>query len=348
MVTAPHHARKAARATARSTARAGLTLLELILTMGILGIVFGAGVGILTSLDLTSGQSAGLVRSALAAASGAALREGAPARLEVSTDRTSLYVIAPRTLGTWHFERDDGQGARGLQTALFGAANTDEGHMGSGLVFSGKRRDAYVELGLVAGGSFDPTAGLAIELAVCLDELSPGRLLDVAGVAGLDVQEGGALSGWILPARLDESGVEVVGAKRVAELPAGVLLPGRWVRVGLSYDRVELRITADGFPASIVSEVAPLSRAKGAIVLGGTPRAFVGRVDTVVVRQAEVGEPLVLPEGTLWPEDGPRAVRFEADGALDRGRHPTGLDIGLELPDGARVEVRVTPYGAVQ
>ena len=332
----------------RRPERAGLTLLELILTMGILGIVFGAGVGILTSLDLTSGQSAGLVRSALSAASGAALREGAPARLEVSADRSALYVIAPRTLGTWHFERDDGQGARGLATAFFGAGLVDEGHMGRALSFTGARRDAYAELGLLAGASFDPTAGFAIELALCLDDLSPGRVLDLAGVAGLDVVAGGALSGWILPARLDESGVEVAGARRDAELPAGVLLPGRWVRVGFTYDRVELRISADGFPAAIVGEAAPLSRAKGAIVLGGAPRAFVGRVDTVVVRQAEVGEPLVLPEGTLWPADGPQAVRFEADGALDRGRHPAGLEIELDLPDGARAGVRVTSYGAVQ
>lgn len=327
---------------------AGLTLLELVLTMGILGVVFGAGIGILASLDLTSGQSAGLARSALSAAANAAMRAGAPARLVVGDDLRSLYVVAPRTLGTWHFERDDGAGGRGLLAANFGALPIDDGHLGRALSFRDARDDAYVELSLGTGAGFDPSEGFALHLALRLEGARPGRVFDLAAIAGLDVLQDGALRGWMRPLRIDALGRRVAGARRDVEASAQTLQIGRWTRVALTYDRVELRLVVDDFPVGIVAEDAPVAPPEGRLALGGPPRPFAGSVDSVIVLQAEQGEPLMLPETLRWPAAGPRSVRFEADGALDRSRHPQGLEVVLEGEGSARATVRVTAYGAVQ
>jgi prepilin-type N-terminal cleavage/methylation domain-containing protein len=329
-------------------ASAGLTLLELLLTMAILGIVFGAGVGILVSMDLTSSSAAGLARAALATTATAARREGAPARLEVQGDGRALVVVSPRTVGTWHFERDDAVGARDLVATTFGARSIDDGHIGRAMTFRGGPEEARIELGLELGSGLDIAEGFSVELAVRREGTAPGRIIDVAGVAGIDALRDGAIRGWIRPERVDASGHVVEGARRDVEAAPGALAPDRWTRIALVYDRVELRLVVDGFPAGLVEERAPVARARGGVVLGGKPRAFPGAVDTVVVRTMERSEPLELPPTSRWPSDAPGVVRFEADGALDRSRHRGGIELRLETDTGDRPLISVSAYGVVQ
>jgi type II secretory pathway pseudopilin PulG len=327
-----------------------VTLLELLLVMAILALVFGAGAGLFASTELQGATAPGLVRSALRSAQSAAQLERLPTALWVDRTARTLELRTPRTLGTWQFEapragRDDP--AAELRGRAIGGATLDAAYVGAGLDFLGEERESSYVLPLQDSGEFDLREGLALSIALEPGDALDGNVWRLGTVAGLEYTRGGGLSAWVVPAAADDPTGRRHAARVDVSAPSASLPMDRWSVVELVYDRVELQLRIDGFPAGLVPLEDPLPVLDGPLVLGGRPRAFPGALDQLVVRVYERSEPLVLPETVGWPAGAPLRVRFEADGTLDRVRHPDGLVLRFEPVPGRLEEVWVSTYGTV-
>lgn len=320
----PHHIRVAARR--------GLTLLELLMVMTIVGIVFGLGLGAVSTMDPGRGADTDLVRGALRSARASAVAERHPAALEVlidpETQRPSLRVRRMRTLGTWHFERPDGRGTSGLNAEpIKGARQVDDGYLGRALGLFGRARDARAEIALHTLSRFDVRDGFSFDLFVRREGDAGGTILRLGRnepICGLEATDRGGLLAWVAPLYEDSSGREVPGGREDLRLPEGSVVAGRWTRLTFMYDGAHLRLLVDGFLAGAVACRGPLHRLEEPLVLGGEPAPFPGTLDNLVMRGVDVSDPLPLSESAVWPEDVPRVIQFDADGSLDPLVHPGG------------------------
>jgi prepilin-type N-terminal cleavage/methylation domain-containing protein len=100
--------RSSARATERGAG--GVTLLELLVVISILGVLLGLGVGVYGSLATPDVLAAERIRDALRAARLLAQREGAPAAVIVDPAGGDVYALGLHAAGNWHFEDDAGSG----------------------------------------------------------------------------------------------------------------------------------------------------------------------------------------------------------------------------------------------
>ncbi|QDU83886.1 hypothetical protein Pla163_09870 [Planctomycetes bacterium Pla163] len=338
-----------------AASRRGLTLLELLMVMTVIGIVFGLGIGALSTMDLGRGADAEALRGALRSARASALAERHPAAVDVVTDpetqRTSLVVRRMRTLGTWHFESPDGRGTDGLTASpVKGATQIDDGFVGRALHFSGRERDARAEIALETKSAYDVRDGFSIDLVVRLDSTSGGtvfRLGKRTRICGLEVVEGGGLLGFVVPLYSDSTGRELQAGRVDLKLPPGTLEAGRWIRLTLAYDGAQLRLFVDGFLSGVVDVQGPLPRIDEPLVLGGEPVPFPGAIDSLVLRGVDVSEPLPLSQNAEWPAELPRRIQFDADGSLDVLIHG-GLPLELVLPSEPDEPVFVGRLGVVQ
>src|SRR5262245_66514213 len=85
-------------------ARAGMTLLELLLVMFVLALVLGSGVGLFASYDLGKKQAPGLVRNVLRNAQNTAIASSAPARARIDKAAGTIRAESLITVGTYSFE----------------------------------------------------------------------------------------------------------------------------------------------------------------------------------------------------------------------------------------------------
>lgn len=328
--------------------RAGFSLLELLMVMIIIGLVMGAGLGLVTSIDFSSTQTAGAVRGVLRAAQSAARGTGAPAQVELDEEAGALRVRSFRPLTCFHFEAPSDEGTRGALPSIDGVATVSDGFLGNGLDFTRSALDGSVEIDLHRDSAMDFLEGFSFELMLSLSEDDAGRIFQFADVLGLDATANGGLKGWLSTAR--ENDVERVkrGGREDINLPPGSLTPGLWHRVRFSYDRVVLRLEVDGFEAGSLPVTAPVPRISGPLVLGGRPAPFRGRMDELIVGLVELSEPLDLPKGVLWPAEAPRTVRFASDGSLDAGAHPQDLSLTFAFDDGVQETLTVGRFGNVR
>jgi len=338
-----------------TSTRRGLTLLELLMVMTIIGLVFGLGVRAFSGLDLGRGADADLLRGALRAARASAISERHGAAVEIASDpasgRESLRLRRMRTLGTWHFERPDGRGTDDLTAApLAGVRQIDDGHLGRALGFLGAGREGRVEIALESVPTYDLREGFAIEVMVRLEEPTGGticRLGTRPNVAGLECTDGGGLRGWVAPSYTDSIGREVVGGRVDIDLPRGTLLEDRWTRLALAYDRTSLRLLVDDFLAGVAPAEGPLAPLVDGLVLGGAPLPFKGSLDTLVVRGVELGEPLPFSTTLVWSDDAPRRFAFDADGGLDAFVHG-GRPLEVVLATEPEEPVRISRLGVIE
>ncbi|MHC4261678.1 MAG: hypothetical protein ACYSWX_04090 [Planctomycetota bacterium] len=339
----------------------GLTLLELLLVMGILGLAFGAGIGIFATRDPVAPIAPSVVRSALRNAQAAAQLEGAPVWVDWSEEDRSLRIRHRENLGTWHFEPDGALKARGersepARAALFegarilgspkGSKSIEPAWIGTGLDLRARRATWAVPLHTYE--RFDFTEGLSVSLMIHPTDAFDGVLWELGEIAGLEYGRDGSLSAWVtLRQEGDPSGVR--GGGRVeTTLPSRTAPVGDWTQVEVVYDRVELRVVVDGFPAAIVPLTDPLPVLQGSLVLGHRDRAFTGIVDSLTVGAYRESEPLELPAEGIWPDGAPTRIRFDADGTLDRQLHAEPIELRFETAPGQTESVRVSRYGTVE
>ena len=133
-------------------ARAGLTLIELLLVMGLLALLFGIGLGMFTALDLESRATVASVQNALRTANHWAVVRGAPARVRIEAEDGRLWPEGLVVVGTWHFERLPLVGAFGLDGGGEDVELSERGGASKALKRRGQARRALVAAAGVVEG----------------------------------------------------------------------------------------------------------------------------------------------------------------------------------------------------
>jgi hypothetical protein len=335
--------------------RAGVTLLELLLVMGLVGLVLGAGLGALTSGGERESVAPSVVRSALRAVQGAAALERAPASLVIDPEARTIATEVPRTLGSWQFEPAEAgsrrvRGAEPILGSLAGAEWVAPAWIGTGIDLARNGGRASYSLPLHLYPEFEFERGLGLTLAVHPERALDGRIADLGGIAGIEYRRDGGLEAWIQLAAEDDPRGARLGGRIETVLPPRSVPVGRWTVIELLFDGVELRVVVGGFPVSIVSVPGSprLPALRGPLVLGDPRGAFPGQLDGLVLRAWQRGEPIDLGQATDWPAGAPTRVRFDADGTLDARLHPDPLSLTFEPAPGRSTEVRVSRYGTVE
>ena len=321
-----------------------MTLVELLMVMALIGLLLGAGVGMLSSLDLEQRAIVGRCQNVIRAARHSAVARAGSALVLIDRKQGLLTARASEVVGTWHFE-DRLAGARDARGASTGTAFIDAGFIGAGLAVGG---GAFAEFPVHNDPSWDFEHGFAIECAVRVDE--PGRLalLDLGGAVGLTLSGDLGARGWFLPRVASELGADRSGGIVAVDLEPGTLRQGQWHRLRLEYDRRVLRLSVDGVPVVRGDHDVPVWRMEGPLRVGSERDTGAASIDGLVVSAVAVSETVRLPDGVLFSEDAPTLVRFGPSGHLDRGLHPQAVEFSIEFDDGARTPLRVGLYGTVE
>ena len=327
-------------------ARAGMTLLELILVMFILAIVLGGGLGMFAALDLGRSQAAGLVKTVVRAAQNTAAATQSPARVRIDPVLGTLTPEMSVVVGTWHFEDKKLAGIDGLAGRVEPELFTRDGYLGDALAFAG-RIGKVATIAVQHDPAFDLRDGFTVECVVRHEDVGGGRLLSIADTVKLELGQGGALRGSFRARQTKEGSRDSRGGLVVVQSAPGVVTPERWTRLRLSYDRIELVLFVDGVRVAAVSESAQVWNVDGELVLSEDRRPFPGSVDSLVISAVLADEPAVLPT-TVRIVQAPPVIRFAPGGGLDRREHPVPPEIVLGFQDGSRETLGIGFYGTVE
>jgi prepilin-type N-terminal cleavage/methylation domain-containing protein len=329
--------------------RAGMTLLELLLVMGLLGVLLGAGVGVLASINLGERAAVGLVQNSVRAARNAALARGAGARVRIDAANGELVAEALEVVGTWHFESQPTLlGAFELDGGALDTVLVDDGFVGKALAFP-RGVGATASVAVQDNPSYDLSAGFRIQCAVRVDENGGGRLLRLGETIGIDVGGKGVVRGWMTPEVVDSTGRPMKGGKIVVEAPPTRVPTNAWRRVVLDYDRQRLALEIEGVEVARADASSPVWRIDDALRLGDGRSGFVGAIDNLVISAVGASEVVRLPEGVRFAPESPAWIRFDAGGALDRRSHSEPLEIRLVFESDASTRtIRIGMYGTVE
>lgn len=343
----------------------GLTLLELLLVMSIMGVVFGLGLGAFASLDSPDDSALGLVRSTLRTTSNQAQSRDTQAR--VVFEKVSNFGVGQMraselfTAGTWNFDDGELTGAFGNSGVHGDGVNlrvADDGFIGKALSLGEKGAEARFDVR--ADPAFDPSEGFVVEFAMRPDPMGngAGHVLNIGLVVGVDLMPGGGLRGWIAPnfaqqgqARKPGQNAEASSTFLFVEAPEASIAPGRWSRVRLEYDRKRLAIDVDGRPFERLPATLPVRELAGDLVLSKADRqGYRGDIDKLVISLFQLGAPIALPEGVTFTQATPKSVVFSG-GGLDPELHRRAVEIGLHFEDidgSHERSIRVNLLGTVE
>ena len=347
-----HSLSQSARTSRRS--RRAMTLLELILVMGLLALLMGTGMGMLSSLDLGRRAAVGLVQNVIRAAHNSAVARNAPARVRIDAAAGTLVAEAMAVIGTWHFEDERLEGAFDIAGVLESGTITSDGYIGKALSFAGgSSRAPAAEFPVQDDPSYDFALGFAIDCVVRVDGAGAGRVLRVGETAGLDITGAHAVKAWFVPQVIDAGGAVSRGGKVSIESPPGALAVGRWTRVHIEYDRRRLVLELDGVEVQGVDgkygmpEIAKVWRVEGPLTLSDAQQGLPCSLDNLVISAVSASEEVRVPETVHFAPDSPSEIQFDAGGNLDREVHDGPLSLWLVYDDGTRVEIGVGMYGTV-
>jgi len=339
------------RAPSEAGAREGFTLLELLLVMGLIGIITGVGLGLFAGFDPGRRAAVGLVQNVLRSAQQSAVARRAPALVHFDRATGTLIAEALEVAGTWHFESMDLPGARGLDGLAFdfpGEVLAEDGFTGQALDFGRGGRRPRVEVDVSVDSLLNPRRGFQLDVALRPAANMGARVVDLGGVVQLSVRGDGGVDARILTERIDELGRPVVGPPVTLRSAPGVLRLGRWTRVSLVYDRRELVLSADGVPLAATGEERALWALVGPLVLGDATQRWPGAMDQLVLSTVTASEEYTLPSTVTFDERTPTLVRFLAGGSLDPALHAGPVVFGLVFEGGGGDEVRINPFGPVE
>ncbi len=330
--------------------RAGLTLLELLIVMGLLALVLGVGAGSLANLDPGRRTALSTVTSTLRLARNEAVARRAPARVRIDRATGRLQAEGLRVVGTWRFEDEGLVEGFGPPAEVVGGEvpRTEAGHIGRALDFAAAPPSARLAVALDEDPACDPREGFALELAVRVTQATATRLADLGGVAGLELRSDGSLSGWFVQEVEGATGRGAKGGRIRLESAPGVLPTGRWCRVRLEYDRSVLRALVDDVQVGAVAAEGRVWEPEGPLLVGGGTGGLRALVDDLVLAVVRAGDETLLPVGVTLSKESVTEIHFTPTGALDPRRHPAPLELVLEYEDGTEDLVRVGLYGTVE
>jgi hypothetical protein len=316
--------------------------------MGLIGVLLGAGVGMLASLNLGERAAVGLVQNVIRSARNTAIARSAPASVRFDRAAGTLAAHGTEVVGTWHFEDERLSGGRELTGRSGGALFVEDGYIGRALSFQGAPPGSAASVPVDGVAAFDPTDGFTLDCALRLEEPRGGKVLTLGRVIGLEVGGTGALRGWV-QLQHTSAGATGTGTGKVAvDSAPGVLTPGVWARVRLEYDRRVLRLAVDRVPVVEEALDAPVAKLAGPLTLGDERGSFAGTIDALVFAVVTTSEQASLPEGVSFGPDVPAAIVFGPEGHLDRAVHAQPLEFHLVFGDGRAELVRVGLYGTVE
>ena len=149
-------------AHSRPRGRVGLTLLELLMVLTLLSLLLGAGVGVLSQLDVGRRAAAGAVQNLIRVAQNSSVSRRAPARVRLDRAAGLVEAEALVVVGTWHFEGGGTEGDFGLDGTSSGAELVDDGWIGQALGFARASRGSYAQFPVHLDPAFDLSAGFSL------------------------------------------------------------------------------------------------------------------------------------------------------------------------------------------
>ena len=321
----------------------GTTLLELLVVMTIVSVLLGIGVGVFGKLSMANAanNSAAGVRALVRVIRDHAKNHGTVGTMIVDVKRNRIVGLLERAVGQWHFEKEN-IGAFGHDPDMGNANALDpDGCIGGCLRLEGAQGGSVV---LGNSSTFESDWGVSLSADIYLPEETSGGILSKGDAYGLRIGTGGTLEGWVGVAEGPRG-----SRPEIVDVDSGehTIPLGRWVRVGLYYDRVEVRVFIDYRPVGLSQERRPLAPDRNApLRVGGAPGAFNGKIDGVRLGVLGPGEGGEMP-AEVKIKRGTPAIRFNADGFLDPLYHTRPALIVLEGEDGKSVTVVVGLMGDV-
>lgn len=327
-----------------------MTLLELLIVMGLLALMLGAGVGAFTGLDPGRRTAVSTVTSTLRLARNEAVARRAGARVRIDVASGSLRASGFRVVGTWRFEGAGMVEGFGPLAEIVGGELpfNRSGYIGRALDFSRGSPSARLEIAVHDDPGCDWSEGFDLSFALYPVALASSRLIDLGGSAGLEMRPDGGLIGWFITQSEMNDGRQIKGARVRLESGAQNLAAGRWSRVRMSHDGRFFRLFVDEVEVARSFQEGRLWRGPSPLLVGGGPGGLPAMVDDLVLSVTGTGFEARLPGGVRFRADTPTEILFNPQGGLDPIAHRGPLQIGLEFDDGTSHQIYIGLFGTVE
>jgi type II secretory pathway pseudopilin PulG len=316
-----------------AAARAGFSMLELMVTMGLATLLIGAGAGVYIKMGRRSAASQAINSIGQLVIRAKTASNRFPAVLSADAQAQQLHAYTDEVLQELHFEERPAtenpwvpMGIEGRECKVQNArVEADSGRVGGGLHVTG----GSVDCGTYA--AYDVIEGINAEVWVrpteppkC-DLVSRGRAFQVR----LDTV-GARYSRITVRIQVQDAAGAQESVKREVQIPPVRL--NEWFGVRVSYDRTQLvTATSDGHGFVVRDawkESRQLAREPEAALLVGA--GLHGFLDDVRIGGVRSAEPLQLPAGVTFA--GQNAPIHFAGGRLDPAYHtgPATISIAYE------------------
>jgi len=333
----------------RVTKTAGMTLIELLFVMGLLALLFGAGIGTFSSLNVGEKAARVSVATTLRAANNWAIARHAPATVRIDPLQDRFSAEGMSVVGTWRFESLPVQGAFDLIGTKKGGAELDEdGYRGSALSFVGARPKSRVKIDVHKDSAFQMKDGFAISVVIRQDLDGGGQVFDLDDTLSLQVTERGAVRASFMTAVQDDFLGERDSGRATLVTEDGLVTKGRWTSIAIFYDRELFTIYVGGLEVARVEQDGRVRVIDGPLLIGASGSPFPGAIDDLVMSAVAVEEVFELPESVTFGAKTPKTIQFQAGGGLNRRVHHEPVEITLVFEDGREDVIRVNLYGAVE
>jgi len=316
--------------------------------LGILSVMLGIGVGVLSRLHFARFGALSIVRSVLRSGREAAISTGLPVSVVCDRESKRVYDLSVRPIGLWHFEDEplpNARGAFGLDLVRNNARIGPPGRIGSALICAAAGDGAEALVGSLAAWRL--ADGFSVEADVRPDRDQAATIASRGRQWKLVLLTNGALEAQV--ALAVEAGSPKTAGTAVATTPPGVVRAGRFTRVAAVYDRIALTLLADGVPRARVYVSEPVLADESPFRVSDREATFLGAIDEVRVGAVVPGDGRALPRDVAFDFEAPRMeVRFQPDGTLDPAFHDAPVTIPMAFREGGRREIQVGPYGTVR
>ena len=328
----------------------GVTLLEILVVVGIIGIMMGFGVGALQRQQNDLEQTAVTLRDLVRLARGNARFYQSTARLVVdppprTTPATQgeldypeqqwFRVLAVRPLSEWNFDLNGPSGSFGIEGTLGAASIVDAGRFGKGLEPDPEGGQPGVFVRTSQYSEFDMSEGFVARLDLWLDAREACTILRLGQSFELGIDNGGFARGQVTFTQSGGQAGRTIRMRGLQRLPLR-----QWFRLSLAYDGKSIVLERDGLeederPGD--GRVFYDRQGEFWISAGDTP--VPGRIDSVELFGYERLGEFQLPQDVRLLS-GAGDLHFASDGRLDPRYHGAPVTYRMAMGEAQGEEQR--------